>query len=98
MKWIVIATDNAKRLFTLKAYSSGKYSVVETSENIPLNFHDAVFGDFHSAGFRSMETASGQKFLIEVKLADVGMVDALKTTLSNGVPARLKKISPGIIS
>ncbi|MFL9609194.1 hypothetical protein ACKF11_03840 [Methylobacillus sp. Pita2] len=35
MKWIVIATDNAKRLFTLKAYSSGKYSVVETSENIP---------------------------------------------------------------
>ncbi|MDR5171120.1 hypothetical protein IHQ56_04740 [Methylobacillus flagellatus] len=43
MKWIVIATDNAKRLFTLKAYSSGKYSVVETSENITLNFHDAVF-------------------------------------------------------
>lgn len=45
-----------------------------------------------------METASGQKFLIEVKLADVGMVDALKTTLSNGVPARLKKIAPGMIS
>lgn len=94
MKWIVIAADNAKRLFTLKAYSTGKYSVIETSENVPLSFHDAVFGDFHSRGSRSMETAGGQRFLIKVKLADVGMVDALKTTLSNGIPARLKRFTP----
>ncbi|ABE49458.1 hypothetical protein [Methylobacillus flagellatus] len=97
MKWIVIATDKTKKLFSLKSYSTGKYSVIEAPQNLELNFHDSVFGDFSSVGFRFMEKSNGQKFLVEVRLANVGMVEALKTTLSHGITPRLQgKSSPGV--
>lgn len=56
--------------------------MINTSENTPLNFLMECLGIFIHRVFLIWKRLIARGFLIEVKLADVGMIEVLNITLS----------------
>lgn len=81
MKWIVVVVEPHEKLFAVKCKSTNEYCVF-SSEDLMVQFGEQLIGDFESTGVSTIETLSGRKHTIDIKIVQASKTEALTIALA----------------